>query len=240
MKPLLQTVAKPIIDTIAKQVVVPQKPESETLEILSKVNEFYDSSWNKLLYVLGSAFAILAIVVPIVIQYIQNKAIEASEKELETKSNLKIDQIKKDLEEELEKKLDSKILEFKKDLETKIKKIDANTNASAFHMQGNDCLQKENYKEAVRDYCSASTNYQVAGDLVNLKATLSGFLYCVELLNKSDITYLENIESLKLFEILDQIEKEDIGGAFLRDIRKIRAAIYKIINSEEKQEENID
>jgi len=39
------------------------------LNIINSVNGFYDSAWNKLIFVIG----VLGILLPIVIQYFQNK-----------------------------------------------------------------------------------------------------------------------------------------------------------------------
>ncbi|UPZ14520.1 hypothetical protein [Flavobacterium humidisoli] len=47
---------------------------SDTLEILSKVNEFYDSSWTKLISVLAGSFTIFGVIVPLFIQHLTLKA----------------------------------------------------------------------------------------------------------------------------------------------------------------------
>jgi len=234
MKPILQTVAKLIIDTLAEQAVVVEKPVNNALEVLTQVNEFYNSAWDKLIFIILGAFTILGVFVPFVIQHFQNKSLKASEKELESKLNLKIADLKKALEENLDKKLEENIAEYINDFENKIEKIKESASGSAFHTQANTNNDKKWYKAATRDYVHASVSYTTAEDYINLKATLTGILDCMDNLKKEDINYLENVESINITETLDDIENKTTGGAFTRDIRAIKAKILKIMNTKEE------
>lgn len=209
----------------------PIKPLNETLEILTKVNEFYDSAWSKLIFLLAGAFAVLGVIMPFVIQYFQNKSIKASEKELESKMNLQLIELKNTLKEDFSKVIDEKILEYKNDFELKIEKINANANGSSFHAQGNVNHDKKNYKEATRDYFYAIDSYIICEDYINLKAVIAGVLFCIDNLSKDDIDYLENVLSIDLSGTLDNVEIMNGGGAFTRDTRSIKSKILKILKS---------
>lgn len=69
---------------------------TDGMDILNKVDEFYNSSWNKLLYILGIGGAVIGVGVPYVINRMQKTLIKISEKELKT-------EIEKKLREEIEK-----------------------------------------------------------------------------------------------------------------------------------------
>ncbi|OXB08563.1 hypothetical protein B0A81_09645 [Flavobacterium plurextorum] len=215
----------------------PIAPLNETLEILTKVNEFYDSAWSKLIFLLAGGFAILGIIMPFVIQHFQNKALKASEKELETKYNSKLSELRQVLENDLNKKLEEQIEIFKDQIEKKMEKNYESANASTLHMQANVNRDKKFYQSAIRDYLHSSTSYAIAEEFINLKATLTGVTYCLDFLKKSEIDYLEEVENIKLLETLDIIENKTISGSFTREIRGIKGKLHTIKNKPEEEKE---
>ena len=73
------------------------------LNIINSVNGFYDSAWNKLIFVIG----VLGILLPIVIQYFQNKNLKLLLDEVNNKFQKSIKEIKEEnkilLDEEIKK-----------------------------------------------------------------------------------------------------------------------------------------
>lgn len=214
---LIIDAATPIVDATITN-------KSDTLEILSKVNEFYNSAWDKLL-VFG---AIIGIIVPSVISYYQKKALTANENGLETKLNQKTKELFSTLEKDLNAKFEKKILDFKAEIERKVEKINENANASIFHIQANNYFEKGWHLMAVRDFLYAIESYAMIDDHTNVKATLTGISSCFDNLKKEDIKHLENIDYVEIIKILDKVDKKNIGGAFSREIKGIKSKYYKI------------
>lgn len=204
MIPLLQTVARLVIDTIAQHLAVTEKPVSETLEILSKVNEFYDSSWNKLLFVLSAAFAILAIIVPIAIQYIQNKSIKASEKELENKIIEEIEKARKEIKNELINALNEKIEEY----DIKLKKSNDELSGMIMHINGINSFEDKEFILAFQSFVYAF-GYNIDGDVkYQLELNLENILWCLQELTQESIEELREKKFYDLESLMNKIIKE--------------------------------
>lgn len=224
MKPILQTIAKPIIDTIAKQPVVVEKPVNDTLEILSKVNEFYDSAWSKLIFLLAGTVAVLGIIVPYVIQHFQNKSLKASEKELESKLNMKIEEARKTIEAEITKKFESKLLEHEENFEKK----SSGLNGQILYLEANSFLAVQDYKQAFKDFCLALSYYSYAEDLPNTTITLDSIKSCLNHLTKDDVYSLKHVDAVDIAEILNDME-ETLGAHVVGNlVRDVRAKLYQL------------
>lgn len=201
---LLQTVAKPVIDTLAKKVVVAEKPVNETLEILSKVNEFYDSSWDKLLYVLGGGFAVLAIAVPLIIQYIQNKSIKASEKELENKIIEEIEKARVEIKNELTVNLNAKIKEY----DIKLKKSNDELSGMIMHINGINSFDDKEFFLAFQSFVYAF-GYNIDGDVKHqLELNLENILWCLQELTQESIEELREKKFYDLESLMNKTIKE--------------------------------
>ncbi|OXB22984.1 hypothetical protein B0A80_13415 [Flavobacterium tructae] len=220
------------IKTIPTEVVPspPITPLNETLEILTKVNEFYDSAWTKLIFLLAGAFTILGIIMPFVIQHFQNKALKASEKELESKLTMQVTLLKKTLEEELSVLVQDKFAE----LEKKIEKVTQSSTAQIHHVQGNQNFAKKDFKEAVKDFLKASLNYAKCKHLSNLNRTLANVALCIKSLSIVEIQNLKEVQSIDVNKYLETINKVEGTGAVRDLIHRIKADIIEKEKKESK------
>jgi hypothetical protein len=188
----------PAVDAVATNT-------DNSLEILSKVNEFYDSAWSKLIYLLTGAFAVLGVIMPFAIQHYQTKALRASENEIETK-------IKKTLEQEFNKKFEEKIAEFKSETER-------NHNLfSALFLQFNadNLLEKGSYYKSIIDYVGAIGFYVACKDLAGISMVLDNLHRSVSNLSEAELTKLKADEDISLMKNLKDID--DIENSLvLRD-----------------------
>ena len=57
---------------------------TDTLEIINRIDQFYDSAWDKLIIIGTISFGIVGIVVPLIIQWYQKKSLKLSEENLKT------------------------------------------------------------------------------------------------------------------------------------------------------------
>ncbi|WP_173968483.1 hypothetical protein, partial [Flavobacterium collinsii] len=176
MKSILQTVVKPVIDTLAKHADVKEKPVNDTLEILAKVNEFYNSAWDKLLIFGTVSFAIIGIVLPVIIQWYQNRIIKINEKEFEAKINLKIEDLKKEMKTEIETEFSEK----RKNLEVILEKQENLFSARIAHMQAINYLDNNNTYDALKEYIISIEFYINTDDYKNLIRSLKTILICLE------------------------------------------------------------
>jgi len=221
---LLQTVAKPVVATIVKQAVATEKPVNDALEILSKVNEFYSSAWDKLILFGTVSFAIVGIFVPLIIQWYQKRVLIINEKEFESRVNKKIDQIKNEITDELSKKIDEKFKLFDKELEV-AKQLSV---AQSYHIQGNLYAQKDEFYEALKDFISASKHYSYCQDAFNLKRSLENIGFMLDRLKKTDTDNLKNVDLVDLVKILDKIDKEQKTNVLLDFTNEIRAKLHNM------------
>jgi hypothetical protein len=63
---------------------------NEQADIINKVNQYYDSAWTKLIFVLSAALAIIGVVLPLIIQYYQKQRFNRITADLQKDFNEKI------------------------------------------------------------------------------------------------------------------------------------------------------
>lgn len=195
---------------------------TETLDIISKIDSFYNSAWEKLIIVGTLSFAVVGVIVPLIIQWYQKKTLKVNEDILKNEIRTQIKEIKDEIIGMIDAKLAEKISEF----EEKITKINAATTAKTFHLQGNS--QKDSL-EALSDYVYAAKYYLICQDYANLQIVLS-IISDVSLVNRS----LEEVKDLivshncDLDEVLTEIVDNDQNDVFTQVIRKIKLQLTKI------------
>ena len=64
-----------MIDTL-RNLTQNDRTFSETIDLVNKVDSFYNSAWDKLIIVGSLAFGIVGIVVPFIIQWYQKRTLE--------------------------------------------------------------------------------------------------------------------------------------------------------------------
>lgn len=200
----------------------PIKPLNETLEILSKVNEFYDSSWSKLLYVIGGAFAVLAIAVPLIIQYIQNKTIKASEKELENKIIDEIEKAKKEIKDELTATLNEKIKEY----DVKLKKSSDELSGMMMFINGVNYSGSKEFLLAYQCFVYSFESHLDGNIKSQFKLNLENILDSLKKLTSESIEILREQKFYNLESLINRMIK-DADDEMIEIIMKIREKLKK-------------
>ncbi|MCO6176065.1 hypothetical protein NHF50_13520 [Flavobacterium sp. NRK F10] len=175
-------------DTLRTTIKTIAQTTENGIELINKVDSFYNSAWDKLILVGTVAFGVIGILVPFVIQWYQKKTLKISEelmkKELENQALT--------LKAELLDHININIKKEIKIFEEKIEKLNASTNAKAFHLQGNGQLANGYKAGALSDYIISADNYIICEDYNNLQTVLRLILEdCLPSLS------LEEIEDLK-------------------------------------------
>lgn len=126
----------------------------DPIAALQWVQNFYDSAWNKLIWVVGAGFAIVGLLMPILIQLYQRKSFKDETDRLEKEANKQIEESKRAFAEATDK--------LKKEIEERIKaeidklQILSEQTFGGLHMiQAQVCITNRDYRHALIDYANA-------------------------------------------------------------------------------------
>ena len=139
-------------DTIQAIYNAIQNSANQSIDIIEKVDSFYNNAWSKLIIVVSIMGAVVGVFIPIIIQWYQNKTIKSSEEKLASKLKEEVSQLKI----EIKKELQSTIKERFEGYEDKLKAITASANAKIFFSQAKISIEKNYYKTALGEIVTAS------------------------------------------------------------------------------------
>ena len=207
-----------------------QESKISGIELLEKVNNFYNSAWDKLIIIGTISFGIIGIVIPLLIQWYQKKVLKLSEerltKEIEKKTAIMQKQFKKTIQEEIENRIN--------EYEQKIETLNASSNAKAFHIQANGNLEKQYFSDALVDYIIASDDYSKSEDYGNLQTTLRLICdECIPKLSTEEINDIKISENQDLNKLLETLTENDKNGILTKQIRQIKLKLTKIPSKKE-------
>ena len=80
-------------DSLAKRLNEIEKNDYKSIEVIEKVNDFYDRSWNKLIVFLSIIGSILLVVLPYYMSKNQEEKINLKTKEFEAFTEKKVDEL---------------------------------------------------------------------------------------------------------------------------------------------------
>lgn len=124
-------------------------------DLISKVNEFYDSAWLKLIIVIS----VLGILVPIVVQYFQRKNLKDLSEFIRNQMNDNFDRRIKELEELNKTKIEDELKDFKEkltDMEEKNSNLITELDANTFFLQGRSNVLSKHYYIAIQSFIKSS------------------------------------------------------------------------------------
>jgi cytochrome c biogenesis factor len=142
-------VTKVIIDTI-------RSSSKDSMELIYKVDAFYNNSWSKLVLGITIVFSIIGIVIPLYIQYYQKKILKLNEEKLRA-----------DIKNETEKALTELQKNFETTTEIRLHKLRTEIYGCLYHVQGVQMSIQNLNPKAVRDFSKAILRYIEASDTIN-------------------------------------------------------------------------
>ena len=209
------------MDTLNTVIKTSQELGVNSLDILEKVDYFYNSAWNKLILIGG----IIGIVVPLLFHWYQKKVLVLSENKLKAEIKSETSKIEERIEESIQSELEEKI----KDYEKKIELLNASFNAKVFHLQANSSFEKGNYQSALANYITASFNYLKSDDFSNLQITLSAISdSCLQHLSSEEINDIKISHNENLDKLLEELGEKDNDGTLTQQIRSIKLKLSKL------------
>ena len=147
----------------------------QNLDILIKVNEFYDSAWLKLVLLVG----VLGVFVPFIIQYFQrlsNKQIfEKYSEDFEKKMN-EIQQKNIENFEQLSKEYNQELQTIKDTLRSSNNRLIANT----FFLQGRLRIRDQVYSRAIFDFIHSAKNFLSVNRIKDTNTALMHVKICLK------------------------------------------------------------
>lgn len=146
-------------DSLTKRLDQIEKNDYKSVEVIEKVNDFYDKSWNKLIWFLSIAGSIILVVIP----YLQNKnheeVMNSKTKEFENLLNtkteeleIKITKLHSEESELLRKEIISSQEKLNKNIENETKYVQA----YVFVLRGIISLKEEDYNMCFKQYTIAA------------------------------------------------------------------------------------
>jgi len=224
---------KDTIQTIIKTI---EKTSDSGIDLINKVDSFYNSAWNKLIIIGSLSFGVIGILVPFVIQWYQKKTLKISEELLKKEIEMQTEKIKSELLADMDKIFDDRLNIF----ENKIEQLNASSTAKAFHLQGNGYLQRGFVYDALADFIIAAQNYFFCQDFINLQTVLKIILEdCIPELSIEEVNDLKLSHDRDLENILRSISDKDeknIFNVIIRDIRYKLSKLPKTINDKQHKE----
>ncbi len=210
MKDTLNSIVEKIQTTLASQV-----------DLVEKVDTFYNNAWDKLILVGSVAFGIVGIIIPLIIQWYQKRALKVSEELLKKDIEIQVSKMKAEIMRELSPQIEE---EFKK-YENKIKIL----NAKTFFIQGKLNLEKNYHNPALGNFIAASFSFIASEDYQNLQSTLHLILNdCIPYLSNEEINDLKISTDTNIDLLLNILKENDDKGVFSTVIQEIQLKISKL------------
>jgi hypothetical protein len=196
---------------------------ADSFAMLSQVQSFYDSAWNRLLYFVTGAIGVVGVIVPITIQLIQNNAFRRETKRLGQEADKRLSKMMEVLKNEMSEYVERKTAE--------IKKLSDSTHCGVFLVQANLNLSQKEYVLSMYDYNSALSYAIDAEDYLNVGSVIEGFKILLNRhLNKSH--FEPDGKLLKAIESDLELLSTELGERYWRESEHLRKSLKEAIERE--------
>jgi|GEM_PF-5006110 len=193
--------------------------KSDTLEILTKVNEFYDYAWNKLIVMGTFVLTIVGIIVPIIIQRYQDKILSVNEQKLEKRIIEEIEDAKIKIQEQLKEEFDKKIEEQEDKTHIRM----CIMSGFMTHTQANLLAERKLYYSALGSYIVSLNAYVAGDDQNNVIKVLEEIEDCLNKLTSEETEKFKFLDFLELRERLEYtLEKYGKLTVFFNKVTDIK------------------
>jgi len=202
--------------------------ELTPIEILEKLDLFYNNAWNKLIILL----AVVGVVTPIIINWWQSRNLRFKEKKILSELNLRIDSkiesVQKKVVDDVNVKVHAVVDEFTDMVDEKIASVDAGT----YHIQANDSLKEKDYPLAIEDFIVAAYKYLKGKDQLNMGRVNRLIKDNIESLTKEELEEME-ITQKEPSDYINKLEKNNINFMYSDLITSLKQSVNNIKNKEE-------
>lgn len=199
------------------------------LDIVNKIDQFYNSAWDKLIIAGSLILLVVGFVIPIVTQlYIRQKqryTLREMEKRFREQMLEYITLKEKEATERINEKMDEKITEIKEYMS----QIKESSSGAIFHVQGTMFCDMGKYRDSLTSYLFACESLIKCKDWVNINRIFTTIKdRCLPNITKEDLNHIEVAYKMKLDDLLNNLEKTEHGGFFELTIASIRILLDHI------------
>ncbi len=195
------------------------KPFMETFEIITQVEGFYNSAWEKLIILITIGWAIVGILVPVLISYWQKKELKLKEEKLEVKIKDEVSKAK----EELDKYFSEEIKKQKLIFEQENIKLRALADWWILHLQANNLISSNAPKtEILASLIRGSLNYLIGENFKNLRKTLRMITQNLNGVSQEEFDKLKNDYEADIIELLNMLKEKNEKWIFWEIIIEIQ------------------
>ncbi|WP_224999434.1 hypothetical protein [Cesiribacter sp. SM1] len=151
-------------------------------EVITQVHGFYDSAWNKLIWFIAVAGAVLGVIVPLLIQWWQNRNYNHKLEELNSRNDQRINEIIKSSRAEITK--------LKNNFTDYANEFEAMTN----HLHGRTNLIDGEHIYAIGDFMDAIQYWLKSKNPHMGTSSLAGIGHCIEINLEKGEAFLEEVD----------------------------------------------
>jgi len=225
--------------------------------VLEWVDHFYATSWSHLLVCLGVMGAIVGVVVPLWIQYHQNRTMRLEREEIRAAI---VGQVTEEMRVGLEKEsallaekiaaetrsLEEKLARDRAELEEKSRKMEgalrrgiARASGNVFGVQANMLVEQKSYESAAESILDAIGYMIEADDRVNLRRQLVSLTQtCLPTMTKAQCEEMDTGAAEAFDKMMTQISKWDTKNDFKDAVSEARRA-YKAAMERSSEKKNV-
>lgn len=217
-------------DSLNKKIYEIEKNDYKSLEVVEKVDCFYDKSWNKLITFLSIAGGIILFVLPYLLSKNQEREFESKKREFQDYTNTKLNELELKIAEfhttqfeTLKNEINSLNYDLNKNLKTEIDQV----HAMSHFMRGLIAGIKEQFDKQLINYIISANKLMEINNEENLQSVLKSIKDVIsshkEKENKISESTLKRIEKL-----IDDVENNytemfnEIITTLREDIESIR------------------
>ena len=198
---------------------------------------FYNNAWNKLIIFTTILLTIVGVVIPIIINWWQNRNLKLREKAL--KEDLKdffndeLSKLKKEMETSIKEQFKEEIGKSKENQE----EIKNSLQGTFFHLQAN--IEKQSHVEKMKSLVWSALCYIEGKDFLNLGGVLEMIENGLPKLYKEDIQEMD-VDEANLKELLEELNKINDNSVYTVFIRKFKLELEKARNRAREPKLNFD
>lgn len=186
---------------------------NETLAILEKVNAFYSNAWTQLITFTFAILGLVGVVIPIIVQIIQNRSFKIDKGELKNFMKDEIDRIKTELKKEIDDYAKKQSVESEKKL--------AIMKGTSFQMQGNVLLDKKQYSVALKSFITSASCYLDGEEELNLRRVLNRINVCLLQMNKTAFEGQHEDNKKQFDDFSEKIEEKNQNRRYTDIMKEI-------------------
>jgi len=205
----------------------------DALEIINKLDAFYNNAWNHLLIFVTILVTLVGVVIPLGIQWYQRKTFKLDEERLHTTIRTEVEKARADLKAKLSEQIESEKEKLQEELRRLTKDIAVNIHqvrGGVFMDQGaNQLLTHKDFTTAFISYISAIESFVLGNDHLNLRRALNTVVQNVlPKLSKEELERSKEPLSEDFEKALEMVKNKDVENAYGDLIKSLRYEWRKV------------